>query len=205
MDTKDEVVRPALLWNDLRSAPQITTVIDHLGGAQETADTIGSVPPASFTITKLRWLYENEPENARKTATVLLPHDWLTWLLGGRKEKTTDHGDASGTGYYSPTNRRWLPELAAWALGRDRPPNLPQLAEPAATVGHTATGALVAAGTGDNMAAAMGLNLTPGDVAVSIGPLARPSASRTPSPPTPAVRYPGSRTPPVGTSPWSAR
>jgi xylulokinase len=169
LDEQDKVVRPALLWNDLRSAPQTATVIEHLGGAQEAADTIGSVPPASFTITKLRWLYENEPDNARKTATVLLPHDWLTWMLGGRAEKTTDHGDASGTGYYSPTNRGWLPELAAWALGRDRPPHLPRIADPAATVGRTATGALLAAGTGDNMAAALGLNLTAGDVAVSIG------------------------------------
>ena len=67
LDSNDEVVRPALLWNDLRSAPQITTVIDHLGGPQATADTIGSVPAASFTITKLRWLYENEPDNARRT------------------------------------------------------------------------------------------------------------------------------------------
>jgi len=169
LDSRDEVVRPALLWNDLRSAPQINTVIDHLGGAQATADTIGSVPAASFTITKLRWLYENEPDSARRTAAVLLPHDWLTWMLGGRAEKTTDHGDASGTGYYSPHRRAWIPELAAWALGRDHAPHLPRIADPAAAVGRTRTGALLAAGTGDNMAAALGLNLAPGDVAVSIG------------------------------------
>jgi xylulokinase len=169
LDKADEVIRPALLWNDLRSAPQITTVIDHLGGTQATADTIGSVPAASFTITKLRWLYENEPDNASRAATVLLPHDWLTWMLGGRAEKTTDHGDASGTGYYSPTRRAWLPELAAWALGRHEPPRLPRIADPATTVGRTATGAVLSAGTGDNMADALGLHLSPGDVAVSIG------------------------------------
>ena len=90
-------------------------------------------------------------------------------MLGGRQEKTTDHGDASGTGYYSPKQRQWLPELAAWALGRDQAPRLPRIADPSATVGRTETGALLAAGTGDNMAAALGLNLTPGDVAVSIG------------------------------------
>ena len=169
LDIRDEVVRPALLWNDLRSAPQIATVIDHLGGPQASANTIGSVPAASFTITKLRWLYENEPDNARKTTSVLLPHDWLTWMLGGRANKTTDHGDASGTGYYSPTRRQWLPELAAWALGRDQPPDLPRIVDPAATVGRTAAGALLAAGTGDNMAAALGLSLTAGEVTVSIG------------------------------------
>jgi xylulokinase len=169
LDRYDEVLRPALLWNDLRSAPQTSTVINHLGGAQATANTIGSVPVASFTVTKLRWLHENEPHTAEKTASVLLPHDWLTWMLGGRAEQTTDHGDASGTGYYSPARRTWLPEVAAWALGRSQPPDLPRIADPAATVGKTATGALLAAGTGDNMAAALGLNLAPGDVAVSIG------------------------------------
>ena len=65
------------------------------------------------------------PTTPAAHATVLLPHDWLTWMLGGRAEKTTDHGDASGTGYYSPTRRAWLPELAAWALGRDQEPPRP--------------------------------------------------------------------------------
>ena len=169
LDADGEVVRPALLWNDLRSAPQIDSVVDHLGGSQTCADTIGSVPAASFTITKLRWMFENEPDNAHRTQAVLLPHDWLTWKLGGQAEKTTDHGDASGTGYYSPQHRKWLPLLAAWALGRHTAPELPRIAEPSATVGHTKTGAVLAAGTGDNMAAALGLGLEPGDVAVSIG------------------------------------
>jgi xylulokinase len=169
LDADDHVVRPALLWNDLRSAPQIDTVVTHLGGPQACADTIGSVPAASFTITKLRWMFENEPDNAHRTQAVLLPHDWLTWMLGGRTQQTTDHGDASGTGYYSPATRQWLPQLAAWALGRDTAPELPRLAAPSDTVGRTKSGAILAAGTGDNMAAAFGLGLAPGDVAVSIG------------------------------------
>ena len=105
LDADGQIVRPALLWNDLRSAPQIGEVVDHLGGPQACADTIGSVPAASFTVTKLRWMAENEPENAARTAAVLLPHDWLTWMLAGGPGSgapmTTDHGDASGTGYYS--------------------------------------------------------------------------------------------------------
>lgn len=171
LDASGAVVRPALLWNDLRSAPQIAEVVEHLGGPQACADTIGSVPAASFTVTKLRWMAEHEPDLAARTAAVLLPHDWLTWMLGERAEMTTDHGDASGTGYYSPARRQWLPEVAAWALDRDDPASLalPRLAAPAEAVGRTASGALIAAGTGDNMAAALGLGLTNGDVAVSIG------------------------------------
>src|ERR1700712_1103327 len=170
LDADGELVREALLWNDLRSAPQIETVVGPLGGPQACADEIGSVPPASFTITKLRWMAEHEPANAARTKAVLLPHDWLTWQLGGRREMTTDHGDASGTGYYSPATRAWRPDIAAWALGRSQAPRLPRLAGPAEIVGRTAAGAVISAGTGDNMAAAFGLGIGPGDVVVSIGP-----------------------------------
>ncbi len=169
LDAAGGVVRPALLWNDLRSAAEASEVIEHLGGVQDCAEAIGSVPTASITVTKLRWMSRHEPDNAARTAGVLLPHDYLTWLLGSRQEMTTDHGDASGTGYYSPANRAWLPELAAWALGREQPPALPRLAGPAEAVGRTPTGALLAAGTGDNMAAALGLGIAGGDVVVSIG------------------------------------
>lgn len=176
LDAAGEVVRPALLWNDLRSAPQIAEVVDRLGGAQSCADEIGSVPAASFTVTKLRWLTENEPDNAARTAAVLLPHDWLTWKLAGGPGSgapmTTDHGDASGTGYYSPARREWILELAQWALGRsagDAQVTLPRIAAPSEVVGHTVSGAVLGAGTGDNMAASLGLGLRAGDVAVSIG------------------------------------
>jgi xylulokinase len=176
LDTDGAVVRDALLWNDLRSAPQIAEVVDHLGGPERCARTIGSVPAASFTVTKLRWMAENEPENAARTASVLLPHDWLTWKLAGGNDSgasmTTDHGDASGTGYYTPADRAWLPEIAQWALGRgsgDDLVSLPRIAGPADVVGETRSGAKLGAGTGDNMAAALGLGLRDGDVAVSIG------------------------------------
>ncbi len=176
LDSAGAVVRDALLWNDLRSAPQIAAVVDHLGGPQRCARTIGSVPAASFTVTKLRWMAEHEPENAARTASVLLPHDWLTWKLAGGNDSgapmTTDHGDASGTGYYSPADREWLPEVAQWALGRggaDEQVVLPRIAGPSEVVGETSSGAKLGAGTGDNMAAALGLGLGDGDVAVSIG------------------------------------
>ena len=167
LDSNDQVVRNAMLWNDTSSAPQALELIDELGGPQASAEKLGSVLVASFTGTKLRWMRDNEPDNAKHTASVLLPHDYLTWYLGGREQMTTDHGDASGTGYYSTRDRVFLPELAEQYLGSAV--TLPRIAEPSEIVGTTTHGAKIAAGTGDNMAAALGMNLQPGDVCVSIG------------------------------------
>jgi xylulokinase len=168
IDEAGQVIRPALLWNDVRSAPQARELITELGGPRQWARQTGSVPTASFTVTKLRWLAEHEPEAAARTARVLLPHDWLTWRLAGRAaEPTTDRGDASGTGYFSPAAGRWLPELAQAALGK--PVGLPRVAAPAEVVASTPAGAALSAGTGDNMGAALGLGLDPGEVVVSIG------------------------------------
>lgn len=167
LDSSGRVVRDAMLWNDTASAPQAAALIEELGGAAATADLVGSVLVASYTGTKLRWLRDNEPENARRTESVLLPHDYLTWHLGGKDDMTTDHGDASGTGYYSTTSRKFLPELAATYLGSTV--RLPRIAEPSEIVGEALGGTKIAAGTGDNMAAALGLGLAPGDVCVSVG------------------------------------
>lgn len=167
LDADGEVVRDAMLWNDTSSAAQAEALVEELGGPEACADQTGSVFVASITGTKLRWLRDNEPDNAARTAAVLLPHDYLTWHLGGCAEYTTDHGDASGTGYYDTRNRRFVPELAERYLGHAI--DLPRIAEPSEQVGTTASGAVVAAGTGDNMAAALGLGLQPGDVCVSLG------------------------------------
>ena len=173
LDDAGQVIRPALLWNDMRSAPQAAELIAELGGPAEWARRTGSVPTASFTVTKLRWLAEHEPAFAERAAHVLLPHDWLTWRLGGGRgldgsmEAATDRGDASGTGYFSPAASRWLPEIATAALGH--PVGLPRLAAPAEIVGRTPDGAALSAGTGDNMGAALGLGVDLGEVVVSIG------------------------------------
>jgi xylulokinase len=168
LDEAGQVIRPALLWNDMRSAPQAAALIAELGGPAEWARRTGSVPTASFTVTKLRWLAEHEPEFAERAAHVLLPHDWLTWRLGdGPVEAATDRGDASGTGYFSPALNKWLPEIAEAALGH--PVGLPRLAAPAEIVGRTPGGAALSGGTGDNMGAALGLGVGLGEVVVSIG------------------------------------
>ncbi len=113
LDEQGSVVRPALLWNDTRSAAAAAELVAELG-AQFWADAVGSVPVASLTVTKLRWLAEHEPENARRVAAVCLPHDWLTWRLSGSTDLddlTTDRSDASGTGYWSPAANEYRLDL----------------------------------------------------------------------------------------------
>src|SRR3712207_6796470 len=158
LDDDGAVVRPALLWNDTRSADAARQLTAELGGGQAWADAVGLVPVASFTVTKLRWLAQHEPENAARTAAVCLPHDWLTWELAGAAgvgTPVTDRGDASGTGYWSPLTGEYRLDLLERAFGRT--PVVPRVLGPAERAGTVAAGALTAdggavlgPGTGDN-------------------------------------------------------
>ena len=171
LDEDDEVVRPALLWNDTRSAQDATDLIEELGGAQRWADEVGIVPVASFTITKLRWLRRAEPESLARTLTCVLPHDWLTGQIlkqgNGFDGWTTDRGDASGTGYWSAATGAYLPELLDLAIGRTI--EVPRVLGPTEAAGRTDSGMVLGPGTGDNAGAALGLGLRPGDAVVSLG------------------------------------
>jgi xylulokinase len=166
LDAAGEVVRPALLWNDLRSADSAESLVDELG-AQEWATAVGSVPVASFTVTKLRWFASHEPAVAARAETVCLPHDWLTWRLGGKARLITDRGDASGTGYWSPATGSYRLDLLERAFGRALA--TPEVIAPSATAGSTPEGVLLGPGTGDNAAAALGVGAAAGDVIVSVG------------------------------------
>lgn len=179
LDDQDRVIRPAKLWNDTESATEAVALTGRLG-APAWANACGSVPVAAFTITKLAWLAAHEPQHFAQIRTVLLPHDWLTFRLTGRF--TTDRGDASGTGYWSPTTGAWATELLALVdeSVRDWPERLPQIlgpldiagsitADAASALPSVSRDALIAAGTGDNMAAALGVGLSSGDVVVSLG------------------------------------
>jgi xylulokinase len=129
LDASGRVIRPALLWNDTRSADAAAALADEVGSG-EYARRAGSVPVASFTASKLRWLRDAEPQNAERVAAVALPHDWLTWrLLGyGPAEESplgpqldalvTDRSDASGTAYWSPQDDDYDFGLFELALGR---------------------------------------------------------------------------------------
>ncbi|MFB7740262.1 xylulokinase [Streptomyces sp. NPDC056112] len=173
LDAQGAPVRPALLWNDVRSAPQARRLVEELGGPKAWAERTGSVPGASFTVTKWAWLTEHEPEAARSTAAVRLPHDYLTQHLTG--EGTTDRGDASGTGWWASTTEGYDEEILA-LVGLD-PSLLPRVVRPGEVAGTVrdshdlpfSKGTLVAAGTGDNAAAALGLGLRPGTPVLSLG------------------------------------
>ena len=182
LNADGDVIRPALLWNDTRSAPAALELIKEAGdgdpaaGAKYWAGATGTVPVASLTITKLTWLAQNEPDNAARIAAVCLPHDWLTWRLAGFGPGSgeaglaalrTDRSDASGTGYYSTSTDQYLPDVLQKALGHV--PGLPAVVGPLETAGTTPEGALLGPGAGDNAAAALGVGALVGDVVISLG------------------------------------
>ena len=181
MDSARAVIRPAKLWNDTQSAPESAELVERYG-ALPWAEACGSVPVPALTITKLAWLARHEPESFARIASLLLPHDWLTWRLVGRF--VTDRGDASGTGYWSPSQGRWRTDLLDLVDDSiDWSSTLPTVLAPFEAAGlvradrlaamgleaRVRGGVVVAPGTGDNMAAALGLGLVAGDVAISLG------------------------------------
>lgn len=185
LDADGRVIRDALLWNDTRSAGAARDLVAELGAARWARST-GSVPVASYTVTKLRWLRDAEPENAARVAAVALPHDWLSWRLAGYgplgeaplgpdlEALGTDRSDASGTGYFDPVTNLYDTELLVAALGHDCV--VPRIVAPAGELGRVhrsyagGSGEVrIGAGAGDNAAAALGLGMVEGDVAVSLG------------------------------------
>lgn len=129
LDREGNVLRPALLWNDTRSAESAAALTEEVG-AEDYAKRTGLVPVASFTVTKVRWVRDREPDIAGRVAAVALPHDWLTWRLRGYGpagasplgpdlgQLTTDRSDASGTGYWNPATGSYDLELFRLAFGR---------------------------------------------------------------------------------------
>ena len=172
LNSDGNVIRNALLWNDVRSADAAESLNREAGGDIEIAKKVGSKLVASFTAAKLRWLADHEPENASKTVSVALPHDWLSWQMQGGKDFTklfTDRSDASGTGYFDPTTSQYRQEIIELALGKNRQLQLPRIVAASEFGGVTQKGIPIAAGAGDNAAAALGLQAQPGDVVVSLG------------------------------------
>ncbi len=107
LDDHGEPLRPAMLWNDVRSAAQAQELKERWG-AEAWADRIGVVPVASFTITKWVWLTQNEPGIAISARRVMLPHDYTNFRLTGTA--ATDRGDASGTGWWSSATEQYSTE-----------------------------------------------------------------------------------------------
>lgn len=198
LDEQGRVIRPALLWNDTRSAAAAHDLVveaedgDVQAGAVWWAEATGSVPVASLTVTKLRWLADHEPDNAARIAAVCLPHDWLTWRIRGTgrlADLVTDRSDASGTGY---TDRAvaaagtsdggarggYRRDILARALRRSEEDTeaivLPRILGPweAAGNGDPERGwgdIVLGPGCGDNAGSALGVNLEPGEALLSLG------------------------------------
>ncbi len=176
LDDRGEPLRAASLWNDTRAARDAERLTERLG-AGTWARLTGLRPVASFTVCKWAWLRRTEPDVAQAVAAVRLPHDYLTGRLTARG--TTDRGDASGTGWWSPSTGEYLDEILGLPeveLPRESLPTIVGPTEVAGTVAPAAArdlgltpGTIVGPGTGDNMAAALGLGLSVGQAAMSLG------------------------------------
>ncbi|MBA2317177.1 MAG: xylulokinase [Euzebyales bacterium] len=177
VDGDGRPLRPAVLWNDTRSADDAAALRGELGGPQGWAERVGVVPVASFTVTTWAWLRRTEPAVAGAAAAVHLPHDHMTARLTGTA--ATDRGDASGTGWWSTAAEEYLDEVLELDRVRLDRALLPRVLGPSETAGEVradaaaalglSAGTLVGPGTGDNMAAALGLALQPGRAALSLG------------------------------------
>lgn len=175
LDADDEIVRPAPLWNNLSAAADA----DKLNAEADFAQEVGSRLVSSFTIAKLAHLARTAPEDLERTVAVALPHDWLNFKLTGNL--ATDRGEASGSGWWSPRQEQERRDLLALAVGerKARSLRLPHVYGPSAPIGaltpHAAgllglkAGTPVGPGTGDNMAAALGVGAEPGEMVISLG------------------------------------
>ena len=168
LDASGEVIRPALLWNDTRSAGAARELREEFDG---WVPAVGYLPLASFTNTKLRWMADAEPDNAARVAAVALPHDWLTWKIQGSgrlEDLITDRSDASGTGYFDSVANEYRRDLLSLALRRDASSViLPRVLAP--DEGVDGGRWVLGPGCGDNAGAALGLDLRPGQTSVSLG------------------------------------
>ena len=175
LDAAAKPVMPAPLWNNTAAAPDA----ERLNAAADFAKEIGSRLVASFTIAKLAHLARTAPELLATVEAVCLPHDELTYRLTGRL--ATDRGEASGSGWWSPAEGRHRRDLLALAVGAETAERLRlpdvlgpteiagSLLGPAAAELGLPEGIPVGPGTGDNMAAALGIGAAPGELVISLG------------------------------------
>jgi xylulokinase len=180
LDERMQVIRPAKLWNDTETATQNAELIARFGGRQAFFERFGIIPLTGYTVSKLLWLQQREPENFARIRHILLPHEYLNFWLTGNL--CAEYGDASGTGYFDVRNRTWAAEVLASIdhgtghLLRALPTLVPAQriigtvkSDVAADLGISNT-CLVASGGGDNMMGAIGTgNVTEGVVTMSLG------------------------------------
>jgi len=178
VDAAGEVLAPAKLWCDTSTSAECVQIMDAVGGAARSIALAGNPVLTGYTASKLPWTRTHRPEAYARLATILLPHDYLNFVLTG--ERFCEYGDASGTGWLDVRTRTWSsPLLRATDPERDLAACLPRIAAPeemldidpaiAAALGLRAT-VKVAVGGGDNMMAAIGTGcVVPGRLAMSLG------------------------------------
>jgi xylulokinase len=165
LDERERLLRPAILWNDQRTAAECAEIEERLG-LRRLVELTGNRALPGFTAPKLLWLRRHEPEVYGRIAQVLLPKDFVRLRLTG--ERAIDATDASGTLLFDVARRRWSDEvLAALEIPREW---LPPVLESPAVAGHTSDGVPVAAGAGDQAAGALGVGVDrPGPLSVVLG------------------------------------
>ncbi len=177
LDANDHIVRPAKLWCDTSTTAQCKELTQTLGGESAVVALTGNAMLTGYTAPKILWVRQNEPQNWDRTASVLLPHDYINWWLTGTK--SMEYGDASGTALLDVRTRKWSqPVMDAVAPGlKDMLPSLHSSDEPAGQLSpkianqwglsQTIT---ISAGGGDNMMGAIGTgNVLPGIMTASLG------------------------------------
>lgn len=175
LDAAGEPVRPCIMWNDQRSGPQCEAIIRQLGFERVMALTSNPVLPG-FVAPKIIWVRENEPQEYRRIAHVLLPKDYIRYCLTG--DYATDVSDASGTSLFDVVRRRWSQEMlvaleipAEWFPRCYESPEITGVISPlAAEATGLRAGTLVVGGAGDQPAQAVGSGIVePGIVSVTTG------------------------------------
>ncbi|MGN0394639.1 MAG: xylulokinase [Coprococcus sp.] len=175
LDESDEVIRPAILWNDGRTQAE-TEYLNNEIGKQKLVNATANIAFAGFTAPKLLWLKNNEPENFAKIKKIMLPKDYLIYRLTG--EFTTDYSDASGMLLLDVKNKCWSSDMLE--VCNIREDMLPELYESYEPVGYIRSDVaceiglkekcMVAAGAGDNAAAAIGTGtVDAGGCNISVG------------------------------------
>lgn len=175
LDDSDKVLRPSIIWCDQRTEKQCRDLTAKIG-AEKLIELVSNPALPNFTLTKMLWARENEPEIWNKVRTVLLPKDYLRFCLTG--DKATEVSDASGTLMLDVSNRKWSSDLLAAVEMKES--LLPKLYESAEITGTISTdcaaetgliaGTPVVAGAGDNAAGAIGMGIVrAGAVSATIG------------------------------------
>ncbi len=170
LDENDNVIRPCILWNDGRTEKE-TAYLNEKIGREKLSKLTANIAFAGFTAPKILWVENNEPENFARIRKIMLPKDYLTYKLTG--VYATDYSDASGMLLLDVENKRWSEEMCE--ICHVKMKWLPRLFESYEKVGKTLPSfglpnAVVAAGAGDNAAAAVGMGaVKEGDCNISLG------------------------------------